>query len=143
MVQHLDLAPTMLEVAGASAPASMEGKSLWPLATGARVDGGWDRVVCCESTWQSKWALRSDTRKLILAREQDHHGMPPRELYDLVADPEETRNLADAHPEETAGLEVELENWIAAGLERANRSVDPLVAQGITLGKRWDARDVP
>ncbi len=138
MVQHLDLAPTLLQAVGAAIPAPMEGRSLWPLATGATTDGGWDRIFCCESTWQSKWALRTDNRKLILSRAQDHHGMPSRELYNLNADPDETHNLAAENPAEAAKMEAELETWIAAGLERNGRAMDPLVEQGITLGKKWN-----
>jgi arylsulfatase A-like enzyme len=137
MVQHLDVAPTLLEAAGAPVPPTMEGRSLWPRLTGQAQTGGWDRVVCCESTWQAKWALRTETEKFILAREPDFHNSPPRELYDLTADPAETRNLALERWEQTAALEAELETWIAEGLQKAGRSEDPLRVQGITLGRRW------
>jgi arylsulfatase A-like enzyme len=138
LVQHLDVAPTLLEAVGAPIPAAMEGRSLWPLASGKAQTGGWERVVCCESTWQSKWALRTDDRKLILARSPDRHNMPMRELYDLEADPGETRNLAQERPGEADRLEAELEAWIAAGLAKSGRREDPLRAQGISLGKKWD-----
>lgn len=137
MVQHCDVAPTLLEAAGCPIPAQMGGRSLWNLATGKSDQGGWDRVYACESTWQAKWAVRTPDRKLIVAREQDHHNMPPRELYDLAADPQETVNLAIERWEEAAELEQDLESWIAKGLEMAGRSEDPIRAQGVTLGKRW------
>jgi len=137
MVQHLDLAPTLLEAAGAPIPASMEGRSLWPLLTGQTGQGGWEQVICCECTWQAKWALRTETAKLILAREPDFHDMPMRELYDLAADPEEATNVIEERPQEAQAMEAELEAWIAASLARNGRSEDPLRVQGITLGKRW------
>jgi len=137
MVQHLDIAPTILEAADAKVPSTMEGRSQWPLATGTRDDGGWERIVCCESTWQSKWALRTQNKKFILSRQQDFHNMPARELYDLVADPDETDNIAIESWEEAAAMEAELEAWIAANLAKAGRSDDPLRVQGITLGKKW------
>jgi arylsulfatase A-like enzyme len=137
MVQHLDLVPTLLEAVSAPIPARLEGQSLWPLATGQTDQGGWERVICCECTWQAKWALRTETEKFILAREPDFHNMPLRELYDLTTDPEETHNLASEQPERVVALEAELEAWIAAGLARTGRAEDPLRAQGITLGKRW------
>ena len=137
-LQHLDFAPTLLEATGAHIPPNMEGKSLWGLATGQTESGGWDRIIACESTWQSKWALRTETTKLILAREPDQHFMPKRELYDLTTDPEETHNLAQERPEVADAMEQELEEWIAAGLAKVGRSEDPLRTQGITLGKRWN-----
>jgi arylsulfatase len=137
MVQHLDIAPTVLEAIDAKTPTTMDGRSLWPLATGVRDDGGWERVFCCESTWQSKWALRTQNKKFILSRQQDFHNMPPRELYDLLADPHETHNRAIEHWEEAAVMEADLEAWIAANLAKTGRTEDPLQVQGITLGKKW------
>jgi len=138
MVQHLDIAPTFLSIGGCPTPSNMEGRNLWPLATNATENGGWERVICCESTWQSKWAIRTDDSKLIVARAQDQHGMPPRELYDLIADPLEQSNLANKLPKQVSALEQELESWISDGLAKNGRTVDPLIEQGITLGKRWN-----
>lgn len=137
-VQQLDYAPTFLHWAGAEVPANMEGKDFGPLAAGNDETPLWDRIVCCESTWQCKWAVRTDRHKLILAREPDHHGMPMRELYDLEADPREERNLADQEADLADSLESWLEEWIAAGLARAGREEDPLRVQGVSLGKRWE-----
>ena len=138
LVQHLDVAPTLLDACGIAAPANMEGKSLWPLATAQSGQGGWETVYCCESTWQSKWAVRTHDTKFILARQPDRHQMPMRELYDLTKDPAERHNLADERPDQTAAMEADLETWIANGLARAGRTEDPLITQGISLGKRWD-----
>jgi len=137
MAQHLDVAPTLLEAAGASVPPKMEGRSLWPMLTGQAESPGWEKVVCCECTWQAKWALRTETAKFILAREPDFHHTPMRELYDLSTDPQEACNLAEERAEEAAAMETELEAWIAAGLAKTGRTEDPLRAQGITLGQRW------
>jgi hypothetical protein len=81
--------------------------------------------------------MRTDTHKFILSREPDFHNTPLRELYDLTQDPEETQNLAVSHWEQAEAMEAELEAWIAKGLEKSGREIDPLKAQGITLGKRW------
>jgi arylsulfatase A-like enzyme len=136
--QHLDFAPTLLRWANASIPASIEGKDFGPLAEGTDATPLWERVICCENTWQSKWAVRTERHKFILSREPDPYGTPLRELYDLIADPGESHNLAEAQPVVAKELEAGLEAWIAEGLTRASRAEDPLRAQDITLGKRWE-----
>jgi arylsulfatase len=138
MIQHLDFAPTLLRLARSLVPQSMEGKDFWNLATGSDQSVLWERVVCCENTWQSKWAVRTDQYKFILSRFPDHYGTPMRELYSLCDDPGESRNIAETDAKTAAELEQWLEEWIAAGLARTGRAEDPLRAQSITLGRRWD-----
>jgi arylsulfatase A-like enzyme len=53
-------------------------------------------------------ALRRGREKLVIA-ERD----APGELYDLEADPGETRDLAPLRPERTAALREELLGWVA------------------------------
>jgi len=137
-VQHMDFAPTIMNWAHAEAPARMEGKDFGPLAEGADTKPLWDRIVSCENTWMSKWAVRTESHKLILARRPDPYGFPRRELYDLENDPGETCNIAEQNPALADELEAWLENWIAEGLQRSGRETDPLCAQPLTLGKRWE-----
>jgi arylsulfatase A-like enzyme len=137
-VQQQDLAPTLLRLAGATVPDRMDGRDLMPAACGDTDEPVWNEVVCCECTWQAKWALRTADRKLILARQPDPYGMPMRELYELSADPGENNNLAETDQPTADAMEQRLEQWIADGLARNGRTEDPLRAQGITLGKRWD-----
>ncbi len=132
LAQHFDLAPTLLGAAGLEVPAAMEGRNL--LAADREVP---DQLVSAENTWQSKWSLRTAGHKLILARRPDHYGNPPRELYDLQADPGETCNLAEDQPGLCRDLEQELEGLIRRRLEALGRVQDPLLEQDITLGKRW------
>jgi arylsulfatase A-like enzyme len=137
LVQHTDLAPTLLDAAGLTIPETMEGRSLLPLLTGASSEGHHSRLIAEECTWQAKWALRDDRYKFILARQPDLYGSPARELYDLSADPGEARNLAGERPDLARELEAELEGWIAGRLKASGRTVDPLIEQGITLGRRY------
>ncbi len=138
MVQHLDIAPTVVNAAGRNVPCTdMEGQSLIPLASGSVKDGGYSRVISCENTWQKKWAIRTDTEKLIISREPDHHGMPRREYYKLDSDPEEAVNCTETLSADADILEAALENWISDTLERNGKQQDPLLEQPITLGNRW------
>jgi arylsulfatase A-like enzyme len=133
LLQHHDVAPTLAEAAGLRVPATMEGKSRFKLLTGEREDPGREALVMVECTHQAKWALRAGRHKLILARGPDYYGSPPRELYDLEADPGETRNLVHAQPDRAAALEAQLEEWIARRVSELGRADDPLREQGISL----------
>jgi len=133
MLQHHDIAPTLLDAAGVRIPREMDGESFLGLLTGASDAAGRERAVSCECTWQAKWSLRTDRHKLILARAPDLYGSPERELYDLAADPREERNMADENPELAAALTDELESWIATRLSALGRSEDPLRQHGISL----------
>jgi arylsulfatase len=135
LLQHQDVAPMLLEAADIAVPDEMDGRSFLPLLTGeASEGGGYDRIFSCECTWQKKWSLRTKTHKFILAREPDSYGNPDRELYDLVADPGETHNLAQAEPALAARLERDLEDWIASRLDELEKTEDPVREQPVSLG---------
>ncbi len=93
LVQNLDVAPTILEVAGAEIPDAMQGKSLYPLfKEPAQTD--WRDAVYYqffESGWgvPQHYGIRTKTHKLI------HFLSEPEnwELYDLESDPHEMHNL--------------------------------------------------
>jgi arylsulfatase A-like enzyme len=133
LLQHQDIAPTLLEAAGIPVPEEMDGCSFWPLLSGEAEDAGRDRIYSCESTWQAKWCVRTRTHKLIVARAPDRYGNPDRELYDLEADPGETQNLAEAQPGLVAALERDLEDWIAGRLSALGRDEDPVRAHGVSI----------
>jgi len=133
MVQVSDIAPTILEAVGISAPAAMEGRSFWKTLTGEGQQGGHDRIISVENTWQSSWSLRTDTHKLILSRDPDESRRPRLELYDLKADPEELRNIAGEQTELAKSMEEELESWIAERLRVLGKDSDPLLTTGPSM----------
>jgi arylsulfatase A-like enzyme len=133
MFQVSDIAPTVLEAVGQPVSPAIEGRSLWPLLAGEGLVPAHDRVISLESTLEAKWAIRTERHKFILARGPDQYGQS-RELYDLVSDPTEQRNIAGEAPETAAALEAELEGWIADRLKALGRTEDPIVANGVTIG---------
>ncbi len=123
LVQHTDLAPTVLEGAGLPVPHKMDGRSM----------------LRQECTWMAKWAVGEGGWKLIVAREPDFYGNPMRELYDLNGDPGERHNLAREMPEITREMGEMLASELSRRLARGGRTEDPVVAHGITLGKEMFA----
>ncbi len=136
LVQHTDLAPTLLEAAGIAPPGHMEGHSLWPLLRGEATSVR-PFAISEECTWQMAWSIRTERHKLILYREPGLHNQPMRELFDLQADPGETRNLALEEWELARYLEKQFDAWLADAMRKNGLTSDPLVEQGVTLGKRW------
>ena len=93
---NIDLAPTLLELAGVFAPTRMEGRSLVPLLKGAKTE--WRKSFLIEYYSDKVFprihqmgykAIRNERWKYIHYFELE--GMD--ELYDLKADPYEIRNV--------------------------------------------------
>jgi len=109
---NIDLAPTLLSIAGSSAPGHMQGRSLEPLLKGERVK--WrdsflieyysDRVFPRMSQMGYK-AVRNGRWKYIHYLELE--GMD--ELYDLKSDPYEMKNLINQPGAEKARDKMRLE----------------------------------
>ena len=129
LVQNLDLAPTVLELAGVPDHERMEGLSLLPSVFGLR-DGNYDELYLSEATWEVKRAIRTDRWKFIDSIEPDPHGRAMQELFDLEADPCEQHNLVDEFPAQARELHARLAAWVARRLAETGRTVDPLREQG-------------
>lgn len=99
MVQNIDIAPTILELASISKPGYMPGKSLVQLMKGDTAS--LRDYIFYEYYWEydfpmtpTVFGIRNDRFKYIR-----YHGIWDRnELYDLQNDPHEMTNLID-HPE--------------------------------------------
>jgi arylsulfatase A-like enzyme len=111
LVQNIDFAPTLLNVAGAAIPDSMQGKSFVPILTGKQVslnrpflyyhyyEFGRDHTVI------PHLGIRGDRYKLIY-----FYTVNEWELYDLLSDPGEQKNLIRSakHQSVIADLKREL-----------------------------------
>jgi choline-sulfatase len=124
-VRLTDIMPTVLDMLGLPVPAGIDGESLVPLAAGKK---GSDRDVYIETFyprenygWSELVGLVSERWKYIRA--------PRPELYDLAADPAETRNLATASGSVAAGLGRKLEALVRAGAGVAGGSARVLTAE--------------
>ena len=109
-VRLMDVAPTLVELAGLEPLAGAQGQSLTPLFA----DGGRDWPAAYVETlapqlnhgWSPLLGLRTARHKYIRA--------PRAELYDLEADPGELRDLISLEPERAAALDAELSARLAS-----------------------------
>lgn len=146
IVSHLDLVPTLLELAGIAPNPNMEGTSLLHLLTGS--DTGLDRALYLEKTYHdgydpkrairtSRWKfirnfadgpelqLPADLEQSATRRSMGDahlHSRQPIELYDLDADPDEFVNLSNNAEFKPIvdRLSLQLEEWM-------RRTGDPLL----------------
>ena len=95
MVLNVDLAPTMLDLAGVPIPSDMQGMSWRPLLE-SNDDKNWRHAWFYEYFYENPYyiapytlAVRTDTAKLIKYPGHDDW----TELFDLSSDPYETKNL--------------------------------------------------
>ena len=97
MVQNIDIAPTILELAGLEAPEYMDGCSFLPLLQGKEIS--WRDVILYEYYWERNFpytptihGIRTDRYKYI-----HYYGIwDTDEFYDLKNDPDEMHNLIDS-----------------------------------------------
>jgi arylsulfatase A-like enzyme len=105
---HIDVLPTLLQASGLDAPKNVrfDGRSLMPLIE--KRDANWpDRVL------HTQWH-RGDEPVLFrshAARTQRWKLVNGVELYDIEADPAESKDVAASHPDIVARLRKETEEW--------------------------------
>ena len=108
LVSSIDIAPTLLELAGAEVGAHIQGRSFVPLLTGAGGQGR-ESVMVEFYTYENPmpWLTTMDYRAVRTRRYKYIHWVRhDDELYDLEADPFETRNLIAEPGMEAAAAEL-------------------------------------
>ena len=115
MVQNIDVAPTVLEVAGINAPEQMQGLSMVPILKGE--DTNWRDRIFYEYYWEYAFpqtptmhGVRTDRYKYIR-----YHGVwDTNEFYDLQEDPYEMHNLiaSPEHQDTIRAMLDELYGWM-------------------------------
>jgi arylsulfatase A-like enzyme len=134
---HIDLFPTLAEIAAAPLPAGvqLDGRSLVPLLKNPQSDwperilfthlGRWPTGKAGESKYRH-CSLRN--RRFQMVSNQPS-GEKSWELYDLLADPGQTRNVIDKFPEVVREFEAAYDAWwesVQPGLVNEN-AVGPAV----------------
>jgi N-sulfoglucosamine sulfohydrolase len=139
LTSHVDLYPTLLELAGAPLPDDIHGQSLLPLAQNrtATIREELFAELTYHAAYDPQRAIRTDRHKLIrhfgdrlepvLPNVDDSpskslligagwgvHPRPRVELYDLIMDPTEMRNLAEAaeFDQRRDELDTRLHDWM-------------------------------
>ena len=139
LVSHIDLFPTVCELAGVERPEWLQGESLLPLANGEAEEVR-ESIFAektyhvayeperCVRTHRWKYIRRfgertrpvlpntddGPSKELLLSYGWGEREIPAEQLYDLVLDPNEVNNLAEdpAHAETLEELRERLDAWM-------------------------------
>jgi arylsulfatase A-like enzyme/tetratricopeptide (TPR) repeat protein len=103
-VRHVDILPTVLDALGLEVPKDATGRSLLALASGRGAAAEPSYFEALSSSVNRGWApltgLARDRFKFI--------DLPIPELYDLEADPHETKNIAATEPRTLEAIRAQL-----------------------------------
>ncbi len=109
---HIDVFPTIADLAGAPLPqGQVEGRSLLPLL--ANPNAAWDDRFLY--THCGRWPTGAEPNeyqyKQFSVRNQQYRLVNDRELFDMQADPGQTKNLYSAKPEVVAEIRQAYDQW--------------------------------
>ncbi len=93
LARLLDVAPTLIAATGTRVPASMQGIDLMSEGSSRTQK---DLEVYSEEDHEGNvlWSLRTKTMKMIESNAGNPRGLEETELYDMISDPNELKNLA-------------------------------------------------
>ena len=119
LAAHLDIAPTLAELAGrrmTQPGRTIDGRSLWPLLRNPQA--AWpDRILFSHlGRWPTGQATNSKyagcrVRNQRFSMVNENRGPRGWELFDLAADPGEQTNVAAAHPDVVEQLAAAYDAW--------------------------------
>ena len=131
-VENVDIMPTILDLVGLDVPREVQGTSLVPLLGGRRADP--ERMAYSESYyprfhygWSEIKSLRNVSHRYVQA--------PRPELYDLVQDPGETKNVLDRNVSLAAKFAAALKAREEGASARAGREPAPEPPDDETMEK--------
>ncbi len=130
-VENLDIAPTILALAGIPAPQEFRGRSLLVAMSPGEGAALLQHPLYQQDTTDNRRRMLEQirtvagqpVRPLLSGRDEVGVRTPgwkylvagaDRELYDLRADPRESANLAAAQPERAAQLDARVREWVRA-----------------------------
>lgn len=115
-----DMMPTFADLAGVQPPEDIDGVTMLPALLGETGQPGHDALYWeYHGLWNGAQAVRAGRWKGVRLGGHDDPEAPI-ELYDLDADPGETRDVAAEHPEVVAGIREVMDSRTPARLSRWN-----------------------
>ncbi|MEP7310410.1 MAG: sulfatase-like hydrolase/transferase [Acidobacteriota bacterium] len=120
VVQHADLAPTILDLAKAPIPGNLRGRSLTPILDGT---GTLREQPVYSEAWYARTHFGWSELTTLTTGRHRYIRAPEEELYDLRRDPGERENIGAGEPKERQALRAALDAMNPASPQES--AVDP------------------
>ena len=113
---HIDILPTLVEIAGGEVPKEIDGKSLLPLLENPDAKWGDRNLFFHVGRWGSDKADQSKYDKTpgkagFAVRNGRYRLVNHEELYDILNDPGEAHNLSAKKPEVVQTMQAAYDKW--------------------------------
>ena len=120
---QMDVMPTILDLLGLDAPTTIEGRSLVHAIRGETMPARPIYFEALDAYLTRSWAPLTG----VIDGDWKYIDLPEAELYDLVNDPNEQRNVIARQSQRAAALQQTVERWRPAGraVARSSPSLDP------------------
>jgi len=138
MMATIDFYATVAAVIGKPLPESCDGNNLLPYLTGEKQGDVHEYIY-----WHNADPTDAPRRNLYAVRWKDWRlikGADGWKLFDLGKDPQETRNVADSHPDVVADMRKEYTAFVAT-LPPIKRSADYSGGGRVPKGWGWEIGD--
>jgi choline-sulfatase len=124
---HLDVAASVVDLAGGRLPSSWDGESLAAELRRGTDAPGRDQLILTQGAWSCQRAVRTGDHLYIRTYDDGLHAAWPDEmLFDIAADPHEQHDLVEEQPAIVEDARSRLTVWIDEQLERSFAAEDPI-----------------
>ncbi len=123
---HLDVAATMVGLAGLTVPSHWDGVSV-AAELEAGTEAGRDHLVLSQGAWACQRGVRWGDHLYLRTWHDGYHGHWADEmLFDVASDPHEQHDLASTEPDRVTMARSMLDDWTTEQLEHSHSPADPM-----------------
>ena len=126
LLYHLDLAPTLCELAGIESPAKWDGQSFAAALRGEEFSGR-DHLVIGQGAWTCQRSVRQGPWLCIRTYHAGYQRFTPTMLFNVEEDPHETTDLSEARPDIVHQCDHLLAEWWRECLSGDDAAPDPMI----------------
>jgi len=111
LTAHIDMMPTLLDLAGAEIPAGIDGKSMVPLLENPQAEWASRNLFFHVARWKTGADPEKSKYNKFAVRNTQFRLSNNKELYDIKNDPGETKNIYSEKPEVVQSMMKAYESW--------------------------------